>query len=394
MNEQKPLSSMDISQQGDEPIAVTTSASTTDNPSVDDVIRLREWGTDTVYKLSDRSCGPRFIGTSRGCTVRLVDPTAAPTHAQITFDGGQWWIRRCKPTYGLHQDGVPRERFTLTPGVEVGVGATTLIAESSRTVLLRGFCQRLLGWGDDRRDAVDHALRAMRLGMARRTALIIAGEGDLAPIAHLFHRHMLGECAPFVVCSTRRMNGRASVRAPANLVWGVEAFTAAAGGSLCLLSAYLPRDVDQVIARTCHPSSSVQLVLGMPSQHRRLGLTGSMPIQVPPLQIRRLELPRIIGEYAQEAIEMLGESSSAFTDDDRRWVIAHASQTHQQIEKATRRLVARRTSASLEQAAARLEMAGVSLSRWFARRPSPGEAQGIPVSMLPPRQARSRVRTA
>jgi hypothetical protein len=394
MNEQIPQSSIDTSEQAVQRIAMTTPISTTRKPSPDDVIRLREWGTETVYKLPDRLLGPRFIGTSGGCAVRLSDCSVASTHAQLSFDGGQCWIRRCKPVHELHQDGVPRERFMLTPGVEIRVGATTLVAESSRTILLRGFCQRLLGWGDDRRDAVDHALRAMRLVLARRTALIIAGEHDLTPIAHLLHRQMLGESAPFVVCSMRRMDARASVRAPANLTTGMQAFTAAAGGSLCLLSAYLPRDVDQVIARTCHPGSSVRLLLCMPSQHRYLGLTGTMPIQVPPLHIRRVELPQIIDEYATEALALLGESPSAFTEGDRNWVIAHASRSHEQIEKATRRLVARRTSSTLQQAAARLEMAAVSLSRWFARRPSIDQVQDGRHEEPPQRRSRSRARTA
>jgi hypothetical protein len=65
------------------------------------------------------------------------------------------------------------------PGVEVGIGETTLIAESPRSIALRDFCARLLGWGGDHMPAVDHALRALRLAVACRSPLILRGEGDL-----------------------------------------------------------------------------------------------------------------------------------------------------------------------------------------------------------------------
>jgi hypothetical protein len=381
MDEQNPTGSIGAPEQTVATDAVIGSVSTPDRLSDGDITSLREWGTDTTHKLPGRPLGPRFIGTSSDCAMRLIDPQVAPTHAQLTFDGTHWWIRSCKTAYDLRQDGVPRDRFMLTPGVEVGIGTTTLIAESSRTAQLRRFCQRLLGWGEDRMVAVDHALRAIRLTIARRSSLIIAGEGDLVPIAHLLHRHMVGDGTPFVVCSRRRRNSRPTARGPANLATGMDAFTAATGGSVCLLSMYLPSDADKVIARTHHPSSFVRLFVCMPSQHRSLVVTGTMPIQIPPLQVRELELPRIIDEYAEDAISTLGEPPSAFTEHDRCWVMMYAAQSHQAIEKATLRLVARRTSKNLHQAASRLRIAGVSLTRWFARRPSPDKARGTPVSI-------------
>src|SRR5690349_4915992 len=110
----------------------------------DDVVRLREWGSDTTYKLPEQPAGPLLIGASIGCTVRLRDRSAASETAQLTFDDTHWWIRGRESPFGLRQDGVPRGRFMLTPGLEVGIGATTLVAESLRTAQLRRFCQRLL----------------------------------------------------------------------------------------------------------------------------------------------------------------------------------------------------------------------------------------------------------
>src|SRR6266480_2741452 len=147
-----------------------------DTQTFDNVIRLREWASDTLHKLPEQPRGPVLIGASSGCAVRLRDRSAAAETAQLTFDGTRWWIRGRENPHGLRQDGVPRDRFMLTPGLEVGIGATTLVAESLRTAQLRRFCQRLLGWGADRMSAVDQALRSMRLAMARRSSLIVIGD--------------------------------------------------------------------------------------------------------------------------------------------------------------------------------------------------------------------------
>ena len=75
----------------------------------------------------------------------------------------------------LRQDGVYRKEFVLTPGVEVGIGATVMIAESLRSIALREFCQRLLGWGVDRLGVVDHALRAIRLFTSKIADSVVEG---------------------------------------------------------------------------------------------------------------------------------------------------------------------------------------------------------------------------
>src|SRR5262249_40120331 len=158
-------------------------------------------------------------------------------HARVTFEDRRWWIRDLDTAEGIRQDGVPRREFILTPGVEVGIGETTFVAESPRSVALRSFCCRLLGWGADRLQAVDLALRALRLAAAHRSALVIRGDGDLVPIAHALHRRTLGDPAPFIVCDRRRRDTDASVRAPANLDSGCEALASASGGSMCVHNA-------------------------------------------------------------------------------------------------------------------------------------------------------------
>jgi hypothetical protein len=89
---------------------------------------------------------------------------------------------------------------------------------------------------------------------------------------------------------------------------------------------------------------------------------------IPPLAERTDELDRIISEYAREATVEFGVTRSVFTDEDHDWVRAHSAGSLPDIHKATRRVVALHASRTPSEAARRLGMAAVSLSRWFGRR--------------------------
>lgn len=316
----------------------------------DEVIRLREWGTDRAHPLP------------------LIERGVSLRHAELIHERGQWHIRDLASTTELRQGGEPRKEFVLTPGVEVGIGPITLIAESQRSIALREFCARMLGWGGDRVRVVDHALRALRLAAARRSALVLRGEGDLVPLAHALHRRVLGPDAPFVVCDRRREDLPASVRSPANRGSGVAAFKVASGGSLCVLSFRLPRDQPEVLRLVEEPDSRVQLIVCMRSHARGRLLTYPRPIEVPPLGVRRAELPRIIQAYADDAIVALHASPSCFSQDDHDWVMKHDARSLSDIEKATFRIVALKMSDSICQATKVLGMTAVSLSHWLRRR--------------------------
>jgi hypothetical protein len=95
------------------------------------------------------------------------------------------------------------------------------------------------------------------------------------------------------------------------------------------------------------------------------------PIHLPSLADRRSELPRIVDEYALDAISTLEAHSACFTDEDRAWVIGCRASSLAEIEKATLRIVALRASRTVSAAAHRLGMAPVSLSRWVYRRRRP-----------------------
>lgn len=114
--------------------------------------------------------------------------------------------------------------------------------ESPRLVELRAFVSRLLGWSNERLEAVDLTLRAIRTAATRRSALVLCGDGDLVAIACGLHRRTLGDERPFVVCDPRRRSGEETVRFPENYDRGIPALEAAAGGTLCVWAKRLPRD--------------------------------------------------------------------------------------------------------------------------------------------------------
>ena len=333
------------------------------------VISLRLWGSDTLHDLSASPSAPLLIGRSGACAIRLLGRHTAPLHAQLTFDADQWRIQDLGTAYGVRQDGVPRSGFVLTPGVEIGIGGSTLVAESTFTRRLRAFCQRLLGWDIDRMRAVDHALRAIRFAGARRTPLVLCGEGDLVPIAYALHRLMIGHAAPFVVCDPRRNQTRASVRSPPNTPLGIQALSHAMGGTLCVRHARLPADFDEACRRAYDPDSDVQIIVCARDLQQVALVDGTLAIEVPALGLRERELSRIVQEYAEDAISTFGVDRAHFNADDRDWVMTHCARSLAEIEKATLRVIALSASHSGSHAAARLGMAPVSLARWLDRRP-------------------------
>jgi Inner membrane component of T3SS, cytoplasmic domain len=338
----------------------------------DDVMRLREWGTDMINALPLPPIREWTVGAAESCALRLEDPSGriSRLHARLVRDETRWLLRDLGSKNGMTLDGARRTEIVLEPGIEIGIGGLTLIAESYRSVALRGFLARVLGWRTDRIETVDHALRSIRMAAARRVALVLSGDGDLVPTARSIHCHALGVARPFVVCDPRRRQGKATVRSAENYATGMEAYAAAAGGSLCVRSRRLPRDFDEVLVALRDPRSRVQLVVCADV----LGDGGpylAAPIIVPPLASRAIEIDRIITEYAEDAIIQLGTPRSAFLAADHAWVREHSASSLPEIEKATLRLVAIRESRNVSNAAARLGMAPVSLSRWIGRRRLP-----------------------
>jgi hypothetical protein len=352
--------------------STTTDVATTEWTIDDQVRRLRAWGSDRPLPLPDPPIGECTVGTARSCTLRLDDPTGkvSRVHAGLSCDQGRWLLRDLGSKNGVKLDGARRSEIVLEPGIEIGIGGLTLIAESSRLVALRAFLARLLGWGSDRTEVVDHALRSVRLAATRRAELVLCGDGDLVPIAHSIHRHAFGEEWPFVVCDPRRRKGKATVRSAENHETGMQGLAAAQGGSLCVRGRRLPRDFSQVVGALRDPGARVRLVVCAESAEDCKPHL-AVPITVPPLASRQPEIDRIIVEYGEDAIDALGAPRNGFLPADRAWVREHAVSSLPEIEKAALRLVALRDSRNLSSAAARLRMAPVSLSRWIGRRKLP-----------------------
>lgn len=340
-------------------------------PIDDDVIRLRHWGTEHIHNLPAIPAGECIVGSAPTCTLHLRDPLVSHRHARLVRDGARWTVRDLGSKNGVWIDGADGDGFTLEPCTELSLGGTTLIAESGRSIALRAFVRRILGWTSERTAAVDHALRAIRAAAAGRAALALSGERDLVSTAHALHRHALGADRPFVVCDPRRAEGRESVRAAANYRSAAAAFQAATGGSLCVWASRLPRDFPEVLARLRDPAARIQLVV---CTHKRMrgDPFPAVPIEIPPLADRAPELDWIVEEYARDACAELGEPPASFTPADRAWVLQHATASLGAIERATLRLIALRTSENINRAAHRLGMTHVSLSRWIGRHALPG----------------------
>lgn len=231
---------------------------------------------------------------------------------------------------------------------------------------LRGFLARLIGW--TRHRDVDQALRSIDVAVTHRAHLVLCGTGDLVPIAYALHRRTLGADRPFVVCDPRRGNRPASARSPANCDSGIAALAAAAGGSLCVRRARLPDDFSSLVPQLRAAEDVQYIVCSTPGEEVNPLLVIPAPIRIPPIENRKRELPRIVEEYAADAIAALGASAVNFTDRDRAWMLEHGTSSLSEIEKSTLRLVALRASPNMSNAAARLGMAPVSLSRWIDRR--------------------------
>ncbi|HEX2689293.1 MAG TPA: FHA domain-containing protein [Kofleriaceae bacterium] len=336
----------------------------------DGIVRLREWGSDRSYVLPTKQGDAVTLGASDTCSLQLTDPSGCMSrqHARLVREGTRWLARDLGSKNGMRLDGTRRPKGLLEPGSELGLGGITLIAESPRLIALRRFLARILGWAPGRIEAVDLAVRSVRLAATQRATLALCGEGDLVPIARELHRYSLGDDRPFVLCNPRRRASDAGA-ALENYTSGVRAFHAAAGGSICLWSKWLPRDFPELIAALREPCTHVQLIACGQRPSDRTELV-SAPIEIPPLSSRTGELDRIIDEYVADAAATL-RISAPFTQVDRDWVRAHSASSLPEIEKGTLRLVALREAGNVARAAALLGMAHASLGEWIGRRRLP-----------------------
>ncbi len=353
-----------------------------DTAPSDELIRVRRWGSDWLKLLprpGESEQGVRrtielTIGTASGCDIRVSDPDqlVSSTHARLVFDGGDWKIFDNNSKNGLWIHGQRCESAAVRAGTEIGLGRKfILIAESARSIALRTFLARILGWTNDRTAVVDHALRSVLATSSQRGAIVLCSESDPVAIAHSIHRMAFGAERPFVTCDPKRKSTTESVRWTQNFARGGEALAAAAGGTLCVWVSRLPRDFADVWGALVEPTATVRLIMcsNKPIDGKKYL---AAPIVVPSLADRQLELGHIIKDYAGDAVaELGGEEALHVLRADLDWILHNESSSLAKIETATLRLVALRMYPNVNQAAERLGMARISLASWIARRELP-----------------------
>jgi pSer/pThr/pTyr-binding forkhead associated (FHA) protein len=370
----------------------------------DRVIQLRQWGTDIAFPLPASAADGQTLGASGECSLRLDDPSGqiSRIHARLERTTSGWDVRDLASKNGIQLDGAYRKVAALEPGTELGLGGIILIAESQQLIELRAFLARLLGWGEARRQDVDRALRSVRMAATHRATLVLSGNGELALIAQSLHARVRGRNKPFILCDPRRRRSNGTVRSVANREQVGVALRAALGGSLCFLRHRLPADALDVFDEIREPKVRVQLIVcAQEQEQKRIESFLATPVTIPSLAERAGELDRIISEYANEAAIDLGAAAGIdFTRADHEWVRKFSASSLPDIEKGTRRLVAFRVSRNMSDAATRLRMAPVSLSRWLARRQLPPVLTHSPMELsraqdaAPPRRRGRPARSA
>jgi hypothetical protein len=343
-------------------------------PLTDAVITLREWGTQRALFLRSHRARLASTTSTSEATMFRGSLTVGTARAELVYEQGSWWLRDLAGDCALRLDGRPVHEIHLMAGMEIGIGGRTLVVESPRSIALRNFLARLLGWDEERCSAIDHAMRAIGQARAGRATLVLSGSGDLVPIAQTLHRRSLGPTAPFILNDPRRDDGRETARSPANCISGVAALERARGGTLCLRAGRLPVDIDVVLDAVRKPGSDVMLVVCA-----RAGMKASKPytvtttpIDIPVLASRRHEVPRIVAENIEEVIGLLQAPARCMRPSDLAWIVKLAEfggdTTMADVERAVVRIVALRKTGNVTRAAQLLGMAPVSLARWFWRR--------------------------
>jgi hypothetical protein len=350
----------------------------------DHVVQLRQLGTQTIYVLprdptaASQRTGGLSLGSSRSCDLRVEDSLkrVSRRHAVLLWQDGSWNVMDVGSKNGLFVDGVKQRAARLSPGTIVGVGGLRLVAESLRSIDLRSFLARLLGWGwgDEKDAAIERAMAAIRQAQLQRTAIVLESDSDMIPIARELHRHLFAANLPFVVCDPRRRTSDKDVRMPLNVADPLEALAAASRGTLCVRAERLPEGFTELCRRTQETESAVQLMICVDGS-RQLPRPFADAIVIPPLLSRdETEIAQVIREYFLDAIRDL-DGPPVPTRTDRTWIRNHSATSLVDVAKGTRRITALRKTKTLAAAAELLGMAGPSLRRWLHHR-------GMPAGLL------------
>ena len=320
-----------------------------------------------------------YLGSAADCQIRIQDPLqrVSRRHAQVFYRDGYWNVLDLGSKNGTFVDGLRQHTARLTPGMLLGVGGVTLIAESRRSSDLHGFLGRLLGWGwnDETEAVVERAFQDLRTAQLHGEPIRLQskGEGDLAPIAADLHRYLFSPSAPFVMCDRRRQPGDKDARCPANEDELSKAVAKARGGTVCVRSHRLPQGLGEFLRtqRNGAVRSGAQVMILIEEVALDATSASESVIFIPPLRTRSpAQIANVVREYFLEATASLGVDAPTLPE-DREWVLEHAASSFAEVAKAARRITALRLSGSLPGAAEMLGLATVSLRRWLMRRAMP-----------------------
>jgi hypothetical protein len=145
------------------------------------------------------------------------------------------------------------------------------------------------------------------------------------------------------------------------------AVEAAMDGSICLRSRRLPADFDRLCesVRDAAPFPTVFVCLHGDDRVRDLLCR---PLEIPPLAARASESHRLLQESLDEAATTLGTGRLRLPRQARQGILEGVV-SFADLEKTALRVVALASARNTSQAAVRLGMALVSLTRWLHRRP-------------------------
>lgn len=334
----------------------------------DPVIRLRERATDTAHLLPRTEAAESIIGSEPSAPLRIIDPTVSRRHARLVREGAWWRIEDLRSKNGIRQDGKRNSKFLIVPGVEVGIGGVTLVAENQTLIGLRQYLMRILGWDEPSRPAVDAAIQAIRTATNQRRPLVIGGADDMVAVARQIRLRIAAPNAPFVVCGEQLRKSDDAVRVTATAAAPATAFELAAGGTVCVRAEDLPVELDHLLEAAREPAlrAGTQLIICATNAPRWSKVN---QILVPPLGRRTAEdLRRIIAEYASDAIRELEATPESFAKADGDWVVRRAASSFAEIEIATSRIVAHNDAGNPHRAAGRLGLSHVALGKWLKLR--------------------------
>lgn len=338
----------------------------------DDVVRLREWGGERTYELprTTEAFAEWSVGSASTCEIRLVDVwrMVSRNHARLVRGYGGWVMHDAGSKNGLWVDNGRRHAIGLSPGVELGIGSLTLIAESERLVALRSLVSRLVGWGEDRRGVVDRALRSIRMSATLAAPLALYGDGNLVDVARQIHRAAFGTNRPFIVCDPRRRSSKATSRSAESRTTLAEAINAARGGTVCVWSSRMPVDFEQRREELRRREVRARLIVcyrepELPPE------TSPGVVRIPPLSERLDEIDAIVDAYASDAISALGRPATRLgvLAHEREWLRRRRLRSIAELARAVERVVAIRELGTIERASEWLGISRVALSRWLNR---------------------------